>query len=201
MAERSRNITTTLALYAGISAGVLFLTYLFLGRAAFRYEERLKKEFRSAQAQLQEAEDLIRSLPNPQKAIEELNRKVQEFRDAGISGKQLPRIIKLLVQAAQEDPDIEMSSIRPREDIQGANENLPAGISKVYIEMVFTCSYKSLGDHLKRIVDLPGGFTVESVSLQRREDSVPASRDAKSAERKNALHVELLVSTFTVWEL
>jgi len=159
--------------------------------------------FKARQVKLQESQELIRILPNPQKAIEETETKVREFENMGLSKKQLPRLIQLLGQSANER-NINVVSIRPREDIKSGMENLPAGVTKFYIEIVLNCTYRVLGDYIKSLSELPASFTVESLSVIKREGVLsPGESKApvKNAEGQPELQAALILSTYMIWEL
>lgn len=142
---------------------------------------------------------MIRSLPNPQKAIEEMEKKVQEFKDMGLSKKQLPRLIQLLGQSANER-NINVVSIRPREDIKLGTENLPTGVTKFYIEIIVNCTYKELGEYVKSLSELPVAFAVESLTVFK-EGSQAARASGKNTEPQPELQAMLILSTYMVWEL
>ena len=189
--------------FSSVSIIILILLYLSLGRATFKYADKVKAEFRAKQAKLQESQELIRGLPNPQKAIEEIGKKVQEFEDMGLSKKQLPRLIQLLGQSANER-NINVISIRPREDIKSGTENLPAGVTKFYIEIVLSCTYQVLGDYVKSLTELPVSFTVESISVIKSGgplSSADSKHSLKNPGQQSELQATLILSTYMVWEL
>lgn len=207
MTGKIRNNTQYIMIYAGVFAGVMIVLYLLVGRPIFNYVQRMRNEFAAKQKQLQDAEELVRGVPNPQQAIEEIQQKVAEFRKTGVSGKQLPRIMQVLGQSLQEF-DIAVVSIRPREDIRSDQENLPAGVNKAHIEMIFVCSYRVLGAYMKKLAELPGSFVVESLALAGEEEKTlpekaPAGQKAKpeSPAPEQKIQVRMLVSTYMVWEL
>ncbi len=197
------NKISSLFIVSFISTIIFIILYLGLGRPTFKYTDKVKSEFKAKQDRLQESQELIRSLPNPQKAIEEMEKKAQEFKDMGLSKKQLPRFIQLLGQSANER-NINVISIRPREDIKSGTENLPAGVTKFYIEIVLNCTYQVLGDYLKGLSELPVSFTVESLSVAKRKSSFSpgdSKASAKNTEQQPELQVALILSTYMVWEL
>lgn len=192
-------------IYCAIIIFVLLLLYLFLGRPAAGYSKRLRLELKSRELKLQESERLIRSLPNPQAAITEMEKKVQEFKDMGVSRKQLPKLIQLLGRLSTER-NINVISIRPREDMRPASESLPTGISKVYVEMIFNGSYKTIGEFLKALNEIPTFFSIESMLLEKEEDigqppSEPKKPGEKPEVKSSQLTATLILSTYMVWEL
>lgn len=194
----------SIVIYIVAYLGVLFLVYFLLGRPVVKYSSKLKNEFRSKQVKLKESEVLVRSLPNPTKAIEDLEAKVQEFKDVGVGRRQLPKLIQMLAGQTSKS-NINVVSIRPRDDIRSGNESLPAGISKVYIEMILSCNYKTFGEYLKSLNDIPASFSIESITIDKKEDVIenaePKKPLEKAVEKPVNLMISLLLSTYMVWEL
>ena len=196
----------------------LILLYVFLGRPVLRFSEKLKAEFKKSQDKLKESEQLIRSFPNPQKEIADLENKAQELRDMGASTRQLPRIIQLLAIPANK-LNINVTSIRPREDIAGSNEALPTGVTKVYIELSMNCPYQAFAEYAKAISELPTSFIVERLSVEKRtseegsaETNRPEGRGLasnsqsqktsdKAGEKPEELSITLLLSTYLILEI
>lgn len=183
---------------------VFVLLHIFLGMPAIRYSKRMKKEFKVKDAKLRESEGLIKTLPNPQKAIEEIEKKVREFKEMGVSKKQLPRIIQLLGRSSTEQ-SVSVVSIKPREDIKADAENLPAGVTKVYVEMVISGPYQKLGDYLKAMAELPVSFSIENITLEKKKEAETALEPKKADAKKEAVPEELictlLLSTYMIWEI
>ena len=173
----------------------LILLHLSLGLAISRRVNKLKTEFREQQSRLKEAQDLIRSVPSPQRAMEEMRKKVQEFGDVGTSRKQIPRLIQVLGESTAKH-NIRILSIRPREDIRDVEADLPEGVSKIYIEMVVTGNYPSLGEYIKVLDELPVDFSIEALSMEKREP-----RDTSTRQQTEVLSCTLLLSTYVVWEI
>ncbi|MDD2703659.1 MAG: type 4a pilus biogenesis protein PilO, partial [Candidatus Omnitrophica bacterium] len=169
--------------------------------------DKIKADWRSKQLQLQEAENLIKILPNPRKAIEEIEKKFSDLSDVGVTKRQIPLMIQLLGKSTAEN-NIKVFSIKPREDIKSTADNLPAGVSKAYIEMEMTCTYKVFGEYIKVLPGLQPGFNIESVEMQKAPENedlkspVKSHQEAKNGELKEpALLIRLIVSTYMVWEL
>jgi Tfp pilus assembly protein PilO len=155
------NRVSQIIVFTSVSLGVWLLVYIFVGRPVLKYFDSVKAEFRQKQAKLLESQELVRSLPNPEKAINEIKDKLQEFQDLGVSKKQIPRLMQILGQTASER-NIAVVSLRPREDIKSEESGLPAGIDKIYLEIVLSCNYQSLADYIKAANELPTAFKVES---------------------------------------
>ncbi len=164
--------------------GVWLASYLLVGRPVIKYFGRLKAEFGQKQVRLQESQDLVRSLPNPQKAIEELKVVQKEFQDSAVNMKNIPRLLQLLNQTAGER-GIRIVSLRHREDIKNENSELPEGISKIYLEVAVVCEYKELAEYVKADGGLPLDFKVESMTVEKDMGEEDVS-EVKSGPRKPA---------------
>ncbi|MFH0827916.1 MAG: type 4a pilus biogenesis protein PilO [Candidatus Omnitrophota bacterium] len=167
-----------------IISGVWLVSYLLVGRPVIKYFSRLKVEFGQKQVKLQESQDLVRSLPNPQKAIEEIRGVQKEFQDSAVNAKNIPRLLQLLNQSAGER-GIRILSLRPREDIKNENNELPEGISKIYLEVAVVCEYRELAEYVKADGGLPPDIKVESMTVEKNMGEEDIS-DVKSAPRKSA---------------
>lgn len=184
----------------------LILLYMLLGRPVFKYSNNLKAEFISAQDKLSESERLIRNFPNPQKEMGELEKKAQELRNMGASTKQLPRLIQSLAMPAN-NLNINVSSIRPRDDLKAENENLPAGVTKIYVEVVMSCSYQTLAEYIKAVNELPTNFIIERLTIEKKEedagelDAETKKTPEKNQEKQIELSANLLLSTYMIWEI
>lgn len=186
------------------------MLHFFVGRPVIRYSNRIKSECKSKQAHLQESENLIRILPNPRKAIEEIETKLSDLSDVGVTKKQIPRIVQLLGKSAV-DANINIISIKPRDDLKSYSENLPAGVTKAYIEMELTSTYKDFGEYIKLLLGLQPGFTVESIEMQKASDVkalktpekvLPQDKlPDKKVPGEKILLIRLIVSTYMIWEL
>ena len=184
----------------------LILLYALLGRPVFKYSDNLKAEFISTQEKLSESERLIRNFPNPQKEMGELEKKAQELRNMGASTKQLPRLIQSLALPAN-NLNINVSSIRPRDDLKAENENLPAGVTKIYVEVVMSCSYQTLAEYIKAVNELPTNFIIERLAIEKKEedagelDAETKKTPEKNQEKPIELSANLLLSTYMIWEI
>lgn len=184
----------------------LILLYALLGRPVFKYSDNLKAEFISTQEKLSESERLIRNFPNPQKEMGELEKKAQELRNMGASTKQLPRLIQSLAMPAN-NLNINVSSIRPRDDLKAENENLPAGVTKIYVEVVMSCSYQTLAEYIKAVNELPTNFIIERLAIEKKEedagelDAETKKTPEKNQEKPIELSANLLLSTYMIWEI
>ena len=194
------------SLTSSILLAALILLYALLGRPVFKYSDNLKAEFISAQEKLSESERLIRTFPNPQKEMGELEKKAQELRNMGASTKQLPRLIQSLALPAN-NLNINVSSIRPRDDLKAENENLPAGVTKIYVEVVMSCSYQTLAEYIKAVNELPTNFIIERLAIEKKEedagelDAETKKTPEKNQEKPIELSANLLLSTYMIWEI
>lgn len=195
MAKAKTSRLTSILLFSVTGTFFIIILYFLLGRPALRYSEDMRKRFLLYQAKLQDGENLIRSLPNPQQSLDNIRRKNAEFRETSGAGKQLPKIIQILGQSAS-GRQINIISIRPREDLKTGAESLPAGVTKLFLEITFSGSYQEIGEYIKVLSGLPGGFSVETMTIERQE------RDAPKAEQKSGqLNARLILSTCMVEDL
>jgi Tfp pilus assembly protein PilO len=195
MAKAKTGPLTSIVLYSVIGTILIILLYFILGRSALRYSENMRKQFLLYQSKLQDGEDLIRSLPNPQQSLDDIKRRNAEFLETSGAGKQLPKIIQALGQSAS-GRQINIISIRPREDLKTGIENLPAGVTKLFLEMAFGGSYQEIGEYIKVLSGLPGGFTIETMTIERQE-----REGAKTDQRTGMLNASLIISTYMVEDL
>jgi hypothetical protein len=198
---KTENKMLQIGIAYGACAFILIGLYFFPGRSIFKYKGGLEAQFQTDQSRLIETRDLVRSFADPQKAIEDMEKKAKVLREMGITARQLPKIIQsLALPATQLGANI--ISIRPREDIKIGEENLPSGISKLHIEIVLRCHYRVLADYLKALRQLPTTFTVMRLILEKRQE--PVSEGEKISDKtKEApeLFVTSLVSTYLVREI
>lgn len=195
--SKLQNKMVRLALGALSLAIFLFLVYFIANKTLFKYLERLKSGFASSQGKLQEAQELARAFSNPQNTIEALEKKAQELKEMGITSRQLPRLIQSLALSAAK-LNINLISIQPREDIKSGNEILPAGVSKVFIELEMRCPYKLFAEYTKAVSELPVTFIIEQFAMEKNEERKLPEKSAQTAQE---LSVILLLSTYMVWEI
>ncbi len=207
MLAKSSNRMVNVAIDCGIFITILVLLYIFIGGPLIRNERKIKADFKVRQDKLLDSQTLIKSLPNPQKAIEDMEKKVEEFKGMGVSRKQMPKIIQLLGRSTSEH-NINVISIKPREDIIAEVENLPAGVTKVYIEMVMSSPYRVMGEYIKSLGELPVSFVIESVSIERKNEGIMSpvpekkgQQPERAEEKSEDLLITLLLSTYMIWEI
>jgi hypothetical protein len=191
MFKKNGNKLTDVAVLCGIFAGVLIVVHLVLGLPLIQSSKKLKKKFDQMQSRLRESETLIRTVPNPAKEIEIIEKKAEEFKDMEMN------------KNSASEHSITLLSLKPRDDLKIANENLPAGVSKVYIEMVLNASYQKLAEYISDLLKLPITFIVENISIQK-SSSKPAQQpekpDEKGKEKASDLVANVILSTYMVWE-
>ena len=199
-----QNKTLKPALASGGLIIGLILVYLFVGKPIFAYNDKLRAEFKAAQDKLLESEGLIRSFPNPQKEMGELEKKAQELRDMGATTKQLPRLIQSLALPAN-NLAINVTTIRPREEMKVDSENLPAGVTKIYIEVAMNCPYQLFAQYTKAISELPTTFIIERLAIEKKGEDSTKLEAKKAAERTGEkteeLSINLLLSTYMILEI
>jgi len=193
-----KNKTTQTAISCLIFGLILVLLYIFIGRPISRYSENLKTKLISQSQKIKEFEDLIRAYPNPEKEIENIEKKIQELKDKAASREQIPRIIQQLAKKTSE-LNINVISIKPVEEIKNSSEKLIQGVSKVYIEVVMLVPYQVVGDYLKALTELPIILTVEGISIEKKSEASTTGSTAPS--KTNELLVTLLLSAYMVFEI
>ena len=187
--NRILKIITYLGVYTFILVGLFIAGNHFIILPLKKVEEKLK----DAQSELAKMEKMIREVPNPEKSIEEIQKKIKELKEKAASRRELPRIIQQLTKKSSE-LGIEIISIRPLEETAIKEKNLPAGVSKAYVEVILKASYKKIGEYLKAIKDLPVILTLESLSITK-----PAEEEMGKGE--NTLIATLVISSYTVWKI
>lgn len=192
MADIKKNVTrvSQVVTFTSVFFLVLLLIYVFLGRPVLKYSNSLKAEFGQKQIKLAESQELVRSLPNPVKAIEEIKVKLQEVQELGTSKKQIPRLMQLIGQTAS-DRSIIVLSLRPREDIKNEDSELPVGITKIYLEIVLNCNYQALAEYIKSVNELATAFKVESLTVEKESETF-APLDGKNSSKNPAAASGLL---------
>ena len=121
---------------------------------------------------------------------------MEELDDRSVSDKELPRIIQQLINKSSE-LDIEIISIKPREDIKAdAAGQLPRGVTKAYIEMILRCPYNVLGDYLGSLRDIPMILTVEDLYVEKMPEEEDV--DGQSQGEGKDIFSTLIISTYTV---
>lgn len=178
--------------FVAFSSAFLFALYFLIGRSVLKFSRKAEAEFRTRQAKLQEAQELVRSQPNPSRAEQELDRRAAELREISYNKRQLPKMIQVMARAAL-DGGLEVISIRPREDVKSAGP-VPPGMNKVFIELVLYCEYRNLARYLESLSSLQYAFSVESLSVVRR------AKSGESGINTRPLEASLLTSTYLVWE-
>ena len=178
MANIKKNVTrvSQVVTFTSIFFIILLAIYIFVGRPVLKYSESLKAEFGQKQAKLAESQELVRSLPNPIKAMEEIKVKLQEVQELGVSKKQIPRLMQFIGQAAS-DRNINVVSLRPREDFKSEDSELPVGINRIYLEIVLNCNYQEVAEYIKSVNELATAFKVESLTVEKESGTFPARRE------------------------
>lgn len=190
-------------IYSAVSTVILILCYIFFGQSVLKYADQAKSEFKATQNQLLESQKKVSGLPDPRKAIEEIEKKSQEFKEMGLSKKQLPRITQLLGQTAT-GRNINVISIRPRDDIKSGGDDLPSGVTKVYMEIVLSCNYQELADYVKSLSGLQVSFALESLTITRKQEdalSAEPKSPGKNTGQSAELQANLILSTYMALEL
>jgi Tfp pilus assembly protein PilO len=187
MFKIAQNKTNSVILSFFVYSAIWIGLYLFVGNPIFRYSEKIKSEFRAKTGQLKESYDLVKAVPNQGIAMEDIEKKTRELKDKTAIKGQISRVIRDITNKARES-GVDIVSVTPREDMKSDPERLPMGVTKVYIELVVTASYQKVEKYMKALSEMPIILIVESVSLEKNE----------SADKKNELAADLILSTFTI---
>ncbi|MCX7926692.1 MAG: type 4a pilus biogenesis protein PilO [Candidatus Omnitrophica bacterium] len=165
-----------LIIFSSVFLLLTLLVHFLVGRPIKRYSQRVRREFSQNQRLVQEAQELVRLVPNPQEAINSLRAKVAEFQTQGSVKKQIPKLMQIINSLANEQ-QLKLVLLKPREDInQGP---LPQRVEKVYIEVVFESNYQQIGKFLDELKILSVPFQVESLSIVRIEQLPTAESKGK----------------------
>ena len=182
-----------------ISYSLIFAAlYFILGRRLLEHSDSLKDKLTLQAKEINETRELVKAIPNPEKEIATVEDRIRELRDKAVTKEQVPRIIQQLTRKSS-DLNINIISIKPlaqTEDTSG----LVQAVNKVYIEVVMSCPYSAMGDYLKALTELPILFTVESVSIQKKEEEQGLARGSASTKTSEVI-VHLLLSTYMVLEI
>jgi Tfp pilus assembly protein PilO len=195
MFKIAKNKITYLIILFLSYALVLGGLYVFLGRRLLSYSNELRNRLVEQSKEIEETKNLIKAIPNPDKEIANVEEKIRELRDKAVTKEQVPRIIQQLTRRSSE-LNINIVSIKPLTAPEESGDKLIQAVNKVYIEVVMSCPYPTMGDYLKALTELPILFTVESIVIENKED-VPTSASKKAPE----VLVNLLLSTYMVLEL
>jgi len=195
--DMAKDKVSYLLMFCGIFLVMILLLYILIGRPVLRYANQVRRDFNLKQATLQEEQELIRSLPNPQSAVEGLKVKMQEIQDMGASKRQVPKVMQVLSQAAA-DKNITVVSLRPRDDIKTEDTSAALGVTKVYVELILKCGYQELAEFVKGLGSLPMSLNVESLLVEKSQKELDAASGRSSSKENTApstLDVTLVLST------
>ena len=167
------------------------------------------KDLVRIQARLDQTKQLLHEYPEARNRTKDILARIDALREKSVSTKGLPKINKEITQKASE-LKIDIISIKPVEKPNFSETNLPQGVSKAYIEVVMRASYKTIGDYLNAIKQMPFSLTVEEVSLERSSESDATGRGMNAAKprpgaKENASGGEvvatILIGSCMIWFL
>lgn len=170
----------------GLSVGVIVAAYFLLYLPKSQQAHDLAVSLQPLHRQIEEYQAMTARVPNPDRAVQELQNRIRRLKEQAASREEVPRIIQQLAQHTG-TLDIEVVSITPREDLKEPEGVLPEGVSKVYVEVSLRCPYDILGRYIETLADLPTLFTVEDLRVEKR-----------AAETTSVLEVYLIVSTYVL---
>ncbi|MCP4652171.1 MAG: type 4a pilus biogenesis protein PilO [Candidatus Omnitrophica bacterium] len=194
----TRDKTVKVGIKIAIGILIFIVLHIVARQIVFKPLDQARKRMEDAQDKLDVSEKLIREYPNPKKKSKEMIDKMEELKKKSVSGKELPRIIQQLTKKSSE-LSMEIISIRPLEEASFDERKLPQGVSKAYIEVVLKAPYKTLGDFLKALKELPIVFTIEGITIHKFEQMSNRDLVKDGDELAGKLVATLLISSYTVW--
>ena len=189
-----------------LAVAVFFTAAHFAARAIiFRPLDRAHQRLSDAQRRLEDTQKLVHDYPDARTRTKEIITRMDALKEKSVSSKELPKIIQQLTKKTSE-LKIDIISIKPIDKPDFTEPGLPQGISKAYIEVVVRAPYKTIGNYLKALKELPILFTVEGVSLERsvrteNEKIRDKKTGAKDAAPEGEVVASMLISSYTVWRL
>jgi len=151
-----------------------------LGGYLGRRLENNQKELDIKKVELEKTLNLVKLVPNPAKAIEELANEQRKLKEKSVSERELTKIIQELINKSTE-LGIEITSMRPKEDLATQNENY-SGINKAYIEMTIKCPYSALGEYLEKLSEVEILLTLEHIRIKSADQFNEAKKTQKGEE-------------------
>jgi Tfp pilus assembly protein PilO len=192
------NKTIKVGISIGIYIFIFVAFHIFVARPfIFGKLSQEENNYKELQKKLTQSEKLIRLNPDPKKKLKEIKKKMEEFEKKAASERELPRIIQQLTKKSSQ-LNIEIISIRPRKDLPFKEEKLPTGVSKEYVEVVLRTPYKTLGEYLRALEELPIVFTIESLLIEGEELEEELSEKERGARE---IIATLLISSYTVFKI
>ena len=188
---KKKNKLLEVLAFAVFSVLVLALLYVLIGKGIITSAGKGEAAFKADQAKLQETQELVRSLPNPAKAAEEVRRQDADLKEMVFTKKQLPKLIQVLAKTAAGN-GLGVVTIRQREDLK--DPDLPPGVAKIYVELVVYGEYRALAEFIEKVKDPPYPFSTESLTLTKRM-KIPGE-----GGNTGPLEADLVLSTVMIWE-
>jgi Tfp pilus assembly protein PilO len=196
--NRTLKVLINIVIYSAVFSAMHF----FGGMYIFRLADQERKIAEEIQAKLATAQKLVNENPNPKKSIEIIKAQMEELQERAASEKDLPKVIQQLTKKSS-DLGVEILSIKPVKALPFKEIALPQGVSKAYIEMTIKSDYRSLGEYLKAMKELPTVFTIESISIEPFNEGAVEDVEAKKKKPSAAGNViaNMLISSYTVYKL
>ncbi len=170
----------------GLSVIAITLAYSLLYKPKSIQIKKIQKQIYGVHKDIDKMKHMVDRVPNPKKEIEVIKERLQKLKEKAIDREQIPRIIQQLFQKTGE-LNIEVRSIKPRDNVEGLSADLPEGVSKVFIEANIRCSYRTLINYVRSLEDLQLLFTIEDLSIGKSR-----------VEAVETLDVTLLFSTYVM---
>lgn len=192
--------TAKIIIKAGICLFFLIVMHLIVSMTVLKRVNERRVVFQKVQKELALLQQLTHTYPDPEKKLEELEQKREEFRARADAKNELPRIIQQLTQKSSE-LNIEIISIKEIEKPPFKEEELPDGVSKAYLEVVLKAPYKTIGEYLKELASLPVVCTVEGLSLRKFSDARKGLREKETTDSEGKVIATFIISSYTVWKI
>jgi len=179
---------------AGVELLVIIILSATLGTYLTNRVKRDEKLLADKKQELKSMREVISQVPNPEAEMLKLTQKQEELNEKSVSKKEITKIIKQLVSKSS-GFEMEIISIRPREELLSKDKNLPVGINKAYIDMAVKSTYETIGNYLKALSELDMILTIEALRV-RKADGKKGQLGVSEAKVDDVLST-LLVSTYS----
>jgi len=189
-----------------LGVAIFFTAAHFAARVIiFRPLSKAHQRLNDVQRRLEDTQKLVHDYPDARARTKEIAVRMDALKERSVSSKELPKIIQQLTKKTSE-LKIDIISIKPIDKPDFTEIGLPQGVSKAYIEVVVRAPYKTIGNYLKALKEMPILFTVEGISLEKtvRMDN-EKNRDKKTGSKEitpeGEVVASMLISSYTVWRL
>lgn len=192
----ARKNIRSMIVYCAVWSALIGASFAVGGRFSFNVLRAARAELNSQQKKLAEAQRLMLSLPDPDRALEDIDKRFNEFRDAGLTKKQLPKLTQVLASTAAQK-NVRVLGIRQRDDVKA--EQLPEGVMKIHMEMIVQAPYRQLAEFMRALGEISVPFILDSFVIRAIEAG--SAENAPARGEQSLVQASLTVSTYMIWEL